>query len=130
MGKPVWIRFVLVPGLTDEEMPAILEAARAAGATRAAYIVMRLPGPVAAIFEDWIRAAFPLRAEKVLSRVRSLRGGKLNDPRFGERMRGRGHWGDLFRKLFRLHTDRLGFNQDGRQLSAAGFRRSQGDLFS
>lgn len=119
----------VIPGLTDEEMPAILEAAREAGAQRAAYIVVRLPGTVSHLFEEWLKREYPDRAAKVINRVRSLREGKLNHSDFGVRMRGTGQWAELFSRLFRMTTDRLGFDRQGPPLNAGHFRRRQGELF-
>ena len=80
----------IIPGLGDEEMPRILAAARDAGATHAGYVLLRLPGPVAEVFEERVRAAMPLRVERILHRIRETRDGRLNDPRFGSRGRGEG----------------------------------------
>jgi DNA repair photolyase len=103
----------MIPGLGDEDMPAILEAARDAGATRAGFTFLRLPGPVAGIFEDRLRERVPLRADRVLSRVRAARGGKLYDPRFGARMRGQGPYAEAAVALFEATTKRLGFETSG-----------------
>lgn len=90
-GVPVSVMAApVVPGLTDHEIPAILEAAAEAGASGAGYVMLRLPGAVAGLVEEWLEARFPDRKEKVLNRVRDLRGGRLNDPRFGSRMKGEG----------------------------------------
>ncbi|MES1172106.1 MAG: PA0069 family radical SAM protein, partial [Bacteroidota bacterium] len=78
----------IIPGLSDEEIPRILTAARDAGATSAGCVLLRLPGPAAQIFEERVRAAMPLRADRILHRVRETRGGQMNDPRFGTRGRG------------------------------------------
>jgi hypothetical protein len=80
----------LIPGLTDPDLERILELAAEAGATRAGSILIRLPLEVAGLFEDWLRAHYPDRAERVLSLIRQCRGGRLNDPSFGSRMRGTG----------------------------------------
>ena len=79
----------MIPGLNDEDIAEVLTAAAAVGARRAGFMFLRLPGPVAAVFQERIRARLPLRAERILSRVREARGGKLNDARFGTRMDGR-----------------------------------------
>src|SRR5438105_7078528 len=75
----------VIPGLSDSDIPQILEAAHAAGARRAGFVFLRLPGSVAQVFEERIRAALPLRADRILNRVREIRGGKLNDSRLGIR---------------------------------------------
>lgn len=129
-GIPVGVMVApVIPGLTDEEMPAILEAAAAAGARRAGYIVLRLPGVVEPLFAEWLRREHPLRAGKVLARVRSLRGGRLNDSRFGVRMRGEGPWAEVFRRMFHMTVRRLGLNAVEEPLSTAHFRRDQLSLF-
>ena len=116
----------VIPGLTDHEMPAILEAAAQAGATFAAYEMLRLPHGVAALFEDWLERNFPLKKEKVLAQIRSVRGGKLNDSRFGSRMRGEGVVADQIAQLFRVARRKAGLPSDGPELSAAAFRRPEG----
>src|SRR5690606_38252495 len=86
-GIPVGVMVApVIPGLTDHEMPAILEAAAAAGATRAGRIMLRLPLELAPLFERWLDEHRPHRQGKMLSRLHSLPGGRLNDPRFGSRM--------------------------------------------
>lgn len=119
----------VIPGLTDEEMPAILEAAREAGARTASWIPVRLPGAVESIFEEWLERAHPGRTDKIRGRIRSLRGGAMNDPRFGFRMRGEGQWAEILSEVFKTTVDRLGYNRDARVLSSEHFRRSQRELF-
>ncbi len=113
----------LIPGLNDHEMPAILTAACEAGARYAGYVPLRLPLTVRPIFEQWLSQHFPDRKEKVLGRLRSLRGGPLNDPHFGSRMRGQGTWARLFNDLFHLACQKVGFARGGPALSTAAFRR-------
>jgi DNA repair photolyase len=113
----------VVPGLTDHEIPAILAAAAEAGAESAGYVPLRLPGAVAALFEAWLEECFPDRKEKVLHRVRSMRGGRLNDPRFGSRMRGEGPFAEQIHTLFTITRRRVGLDRRGAPLSAAAFRR-------
>jgi DNA repair photolyase len=127
-GIPVGVMVApVIPGLTDHEMPGIIQAARQAGAQYAGYVALRLPFGVAPLFEDWLARHFPDRKEKVLGRVRSLRGGKLNDPRFGSRMRGEGNIAQLIRDLFTLSTRQAGIEKHGPELSTAAFRRPTGD---
>ncbi len=102
----------VVPGLTDNEMEAILDAARATGAVSASYIGLRLPLEVSTLFQDWLAAHFPDRAAKVMARVRDMHGGRDYDPSFGKRMRGQGIWADLLARRFQLAHDRLGFTRD------------------
>jgi DNA repair photolyase len=103
----------VVPGLGDADIAEILHAAAAAGARRAAFIFLRLPGPVAPVFEERVRANLPLRAERILSRVREARGGKLNDPRFGKRMEGEGPYAESAYALFEKTCKKLGLNERG-----------------
>jgi DNA repair photolyase len=116
----------VIPGLTDHEMPDILKAGAAAGARFAGFINLRLPLGVGPLFEDWLSRHFPDKKEKVLSRVRSMRGGRLNDPRFGTRMRGEGQMAEVLADLFRLGCRQAGIVQHYPKLSTAAFRRSGG----
>ncbi len=100
----------IIPGLNDEEVPRILEAARRAGATRAAWLLLKLPGSTKAVFEERLRAALPERAERVLHRIRETRGGALDDARFGLRMRGEGPYARALDDLFEAVARRLGFS--------------------
>jgi DNA repair photolyase len=121
----------IVPGLTDHEMPSILAAARKAGAKWAGFVVLRLPWAVAPLFEQWLEEHFPDRKEKVLNRVRDLRGGKLYDAQWGVRGRGTGIFADQIGALFEVTCRRLGLNAEDRDLSTDQFRRrtAQGLLF-
>ncbi len=108
-GIPVSVNIApLIPGLSDRDMVHVLEAAKEAGAVGAAMIPLRLPGSVEPVFVERLREQFPLVAEKVLARVREMRGGKLNDPRFGTRMQGEGPYIDAVRLLFDQTARRLG----------------------
>ena len=100
----------VIPGLSDADIPQILEAAHAAGARRAGFVFLRLPGSVALVFEQRIRESLPLRADRILSRVREARGGKLYDPRFGVRGRGEGIYAETVKALFDQTVKRLGMN--------------------
>jgi DNA repair photolyase len=99
----------VIPGLNDADIPRLLEAAREAGATRAAWLLLKLPGSTRVVFEERLRAALPERAERVLHRIRETRGGALDDPRFGLRMRGQGPYARAIDGLFRAAARRLGF---------------------
>jgi len=116
----------VIPGLNDHELPALLSAAGRAGATFAAYVPIRLPYAVRPLFEDWLERHFPERKEKVLNRIRSMRGGELNDPRFGSRMRGEGLFAEHIAQLFSISCRRAGIEK-GRfpKLSTAAFRRAR-----
>lgn len=123
-GIPVGVLVApVIPGLNDHEIPAILEAAAKAGARSAGYVLLRLPGAVAGLFETWLQEHFPDRKEKILNRIRSLRGGRLNDPRFGNRMRGEGPFAQQVKALFETARRRHGLEPRGVQLSTAAFRR-------
>ncbi len=98
----------IIPGLNDEEIAKILEAAAAAGATYAGIVLLRLPGSVKDVFESRVRAALPLRADKILRRVRDTRGGKMNDSRFGVRGHGEGVYAEAIHALFKSTAKRLG----------------------
>ncbi len=110
-GIPVGVNVApIIPGLNDAEMVEVLERAYEAGARRAGSIMLRLPGPVAAVFEARVRASLPpSRAERILRRVEEVRGGGRNDPRFGSRMRGEGEYADVVAALFRSTCRRLGY---------------------
>ena len=117
----------VIPGLTDHEMPEILERAAEAGALSAAWIMLRLPHAVKDLFADWLERHFPDRKEKVLNRLRDLRGGVLYDPRWGARMRGDGPFAEQVRQVFDVSCRKYGLNEVSVELSTAGFRRSARD---
>jgi DNA repair photolyase len=125
-GIPVGIMVApIVPGITDEEVGDILNAARDAGAQWAGYVMLRLPHAVAPLFEDWLTHHYPERKEKVLNRVRAMRGGKLYDSKWGERGRGTGEFADQIGALFRAARRTAGYEDLDRRppLSTAAFRR-------
>ncbi|MGZ8795882.1 MAG: PA0069 family radical SAM protein [Thermoanaerobaculia bacterium] len=121
----------IVPAITDHEIPAILAAAKNAGAEWAGRVVLRLPLAVAPLFERWLEEHFPDRKDKVLNRVRDMRGGKLYEAKWGVRGRGEGFFADQIEALFEVTCRRLGINERDDHLSVAGFRRrlQQGTLF-
>ncbi len=122
-GVPVGVLVApVIPGLTDHELPAVLAAAREAGALHAGYTMLRLPHGLPELFGCWLAEHYPERRQRVLGRIRAVRGGKLNDPHFGSRMRGDGPVADALARLFRLTYRRLGFPGPPR-LSVANFRR-------
>lgn len=121
-GIPVGVNVApVIPGLTDHELPEILEAAADAGASFASYIVLRLPWGVKELFSEWLAQHAPDRKEKVLNRVREMRGGQLYDGRYEVRGRGEGEWARQIGTLFRVTRDRLEMNRPPR-LSTASFR--------
>ncbi|MGB3632707.1 MAG: PA0069 family radical SAM protein [Rubrobacteraceae bacterium] len=122
----------IIPGLNDHELPSLLRAASDAGARFAGYTPVRLPYAVAPLFEDWLDRHFPDRKDKVLNHIREIRGGKLNDPRFGSRMSGEGVYAEHIARLFEVGCRRAGLNNGRRHsLSTAAFRRfGQPTLFN
>ncbi len=111
-GVPVGVMTApMIPGLNDHEMEAILEAAAKAGATRAGFTVLRLPLEIKDLFDEWLRANRPDRAERVLSLVRQMRGGALYQAEFGTRMRGEGPIAQLIAARFQAGVKRLGLNR-------------------
>jgi DNA repair photolyase len=112
----------MIPGLNDAELERILEAAARAGAQWAGYILLRLPWELKGLFEEWLRANYPLKAERVLSLVRETRGGALNQPEFGTRMRGTGAIADLLRDRFAVARRRLGLDGPPAPLDTSQFR--------
>lgn len=122
-GVPVRVMMApVIPGLTDHEMPRLLAACAQAGARDAAFVPLRLPWAVAPLFEAWLERHFPGAKEKVLGRIRDMRGGKLNDSRWGSRMRGEGFFAEQLRALFHVARKKAGFAGDMPELSAAAFR--------
>jgi DNA repair photolyase len=116
----------IIPGLTDHEIPAILAAAAGAGAKSAGHVTLRLPHAVAPLFEQWLQTHFPDRKEKVLNRLRSMRGGKLYESKFGQRMRGEGIFADQIDQLFDVARRKVGIVERGGGLSVEHFRRPGG----
>lgn len=111
-GVPVGVLLApMIPALNDHEMERMLEAAADCGASRAAFMPLRLPHELGRLFEQWLREHYPLRADRVLGLVRDMRGGRLNDPRFGHRMRGDGPYARLLSARFAAACRRLGFNK-------------------
>lgn len=113
----------VIPGLNDHEIPAILERAAAAGAERAAFVMLRLPHGLDELFADWLERHYPERKEKVLNRLRDLRGGRLYDAGFGTRMKGEGPFAEQVRQMFGVAARKAGLNRERRKLSTAAFRR-------
>lgn len=125
-GVPVGVNVApVVPGLTDTEMPAILEAAAEAGASFAGMQMLRLPRAVAEVFTAWLETRHPARARRVLARIREVRGGALNDATFGARMRGAGTYAEQLRQLFDLSRRKHGLDRPP-SLSTAAFRVAGG----
>jgi DNA repair photolyase len=102
----------MIPAVNDAELETILERSVEAGATRASYTLLRLPLEVKDLFREWLAGHLPDRAAHVMSLIREARGGKDNDPRFGERMRGQGAWAQLLSDRFHLACRRLGLDDN------------------
>jgi DNA repair photolyase len=123
-GVPVSVNVSpVIPFITDDEMEHIVEAAAKAGAHSAHFIILRLPWELNDVFQQWLRAHFPLRAERVMNRIRDLRGGKDYDARFGKRMTGEGIWAELFSQRFRAACARHGLNRERMAFDTSRFVR-------
>ena len=123
-GVPVgYLQAPMIPGLTDSEAPAIGAAAAKAGATFSGYVALRLPFAVKSLFEDWLEQYYPEKKNKVLGRVREVRGGKLNDPNFMSRMRGEGIYAEQMAKLFQLARKKSGITERWPKLTIEHFQR-------
>lgn len=123
-GIPVGVMLApLIPGLTDHEMPGILKTIKSAGAKFAGYVPLRLPYVLDDLFISWLEQHFPDKKEKVLNRIKEIRGGKLNSSEFGSRMRGEGIYAEQLRSMFHLYTKKEGLNEERLNLSIKHFRR-------
>ena len=122
-GIPVTVNIApIIPGLTDTELPSILQAVANAGACRANWVMLRLPYQLKDLFLDWLqRSVHPDRARKVESLIRQMRGGKLYEA--NHRRRGRGPHVEQIKQTFDVFTRKYGLNRDVRPLSTAHFRR-------
>ncbi len=120
-GIPVNVMVApIIPGLTDSETPAILAAARDAGARSAGYVLLKLPTTVRPVFVDWLKRNYPNRFERVTSLIRATRGGKLNDSEFGRRQVGQGNIAELIADTFRVSCNKLGY-EEHRALNCEAF---------
>jgi DNA repair photolyase len=128
-GIPVGVMVApIIPGLTDHEVPKILEASAKAGAQFAGYTIVRLPWAVVPLFEHWLQEHFPERKEKILGRIRDLRGnGRLNNSKWHIRMKGEGIFAEQITSLFEVSCRRCGIGERP-QLSTSSFRRSTTQL--
>jgi DNA repair photolyase len=132
-GIPVGVLVApVIPGLNDHEAPAIVAAAARAGASAVRHLMLKLPHGVKELFAAWLERHHPERKQKVLNRVRAMRGGRLNDPRFHLRQSGSGLFAEQTHALFALACRRAGLAEAMPALSSAAFRggrREQLDLF-
>lgn len=128
-GIPVGILLApVIPFINDREIEQILEAAAEAGASRAGWVMLRLPLELDELFQDWLQRHYPQRAEHVMNRIRDLRGGKNNDSTFGRRMTGEGPYADLIRQRFNYKARKLGLNKQREEpLRTDLFRRPAGE---
>lgn len=124
----------VIPAINEPELEDLVAAAAGHGATRAGYVLLRLPHEVKDLFREWLDMHHPLRAEHVMSLIRQSRGGRDNDPRFGHRMRGQGPFADVIRKRFHAACRKHGLNREPMaELDTSLFRppelHRQGRLF-
>ena len=123
-GIPVGVMVApVIPGLTEHEIPGIVEGAARAGARWVTYVPLRLPHGVANLFEDWLERHFPDRKSKIMNRILATRGGRRNDPRFHSRMRGSGFFAEQIRALMTLSVRRAGLEARQPSLAPCAFRR-------
>jgi DNA repair photolyase len=123
-GVPAgYLQAPMIAGLTDAEAPAIAVAAAKAGASFCGYVALRLPFAVKELFEQWLEQHYPDKKEKILHRIREIRGGKLNDPNFKTRMRGQGVYAEQMAKLFELARKKSGIGARWPKLTTEHFRR-------
>ncbi len=117
----------VIPGLTDHEISPIISAAVSAGASFAGYITLRLPHAVTELFENWLERHVPSRKDKVLNRIRSMRGGKLSDSRFHTRLKGEGPHAEQIADMFEVACRKAGIYDNRPTLSVDSFRRPSDD---
>lgn len=136
-GVPVTVLLApVIPALNDHELEALVGAAAEAGASNGAFMLLRLPHELGALFEQWLREHYPQRADRVLNLIREIRGGRLNDPRFGHRMRGAGPYAELLSARFAAACRRSGLGSGrGPELDCSQFvgdpqAPRQADLFA
>jgi DNA repair photolyase len=123
-GIPVGVSVSpVIPFINEPELERVLQRARDAGATSAFSTVLRLPWEVNPLFQQWLQTHFPERAARVMARVHEMRGGKNNDPRFHERMKGQGVWAQLLAQRFAKATARLGLRTEREPLDLTRFER-------
>lgn len=128
-GIPVgYLQAPMIPALTDSEAPAIAQAAARAGARFAGFVPLRLPHAVKDLFQTWLDQHFPEKKQKILNRIRAIRGGKLNDPNFHTRLTGEGIFAEQMAELFRLACKKAGIEERRPKLTAKHFRRPRSQL--
>lgn len=124
MGVPTGVMNApLIPGLNDMHMHDVLKAASEAGAQWAGYTVVRLNGAIGPIFEDWLRKAFPDRADKVWNQICACHEGQVNDSRFGNRITGDGKFAELIKDQFEIYCKKFHLNELTMDWNTAAFTR-------
>ncbi len=127
-GIPVGVNLApVIPGLNDEEIPAIIKESASRGAEYASYILLRLPYAVKDLFLDWLGKEFPERANKIINKIKSTRNGKLNESGFGVRFTGKGEIAETIRNLFYLSCGKHGLKKTGPHLNLNKFSGSAND---
>ncbi|MCH8903588.1 MAG: PA0069 family radical SAM protein [Bacteroidetes bacterium] len=130
-GVPVRVMVApIIPGINSQEIPAIIKAAADAGAHGAAYIIVRLNGAVAEIFSDWLKKQYPDRADKVLHQIASCHQGKLNDSRFGKRMKGDGKIAESIAALFKISKNKFMKGRSIPAMDLGAFVKREGEQLS
>jgi DNA repair photolyase len=122
----------IIPGLNDEEIPAILKAASENGAKYAGHVMVRLPYSVKELFTDWITRNYPEKASRIINRIHEIRNGQLNNAEWGKRFSGEGVYADHVHDLFEKLCNKLGLNKERRRLRTDLFRKitpGQEELF-
>jgi DNA repair photolyase len=125
-GIPVNIMLApVIPALNSHEIPDIIKAAANAGAVSAGYTIVRLNGAIKDIFTDWVEKTFPERAKKILHQIADCHGGKLNDSRFGKRMRGEGNIAEVIKDLFISSRNKYMAGREMRDYNLGAFKRPE-----
>jgi DNA repair photolyase len=114
----------IIPGLTDDTIPFVIKSAAEAGAKSAARVILRLPWQNKELFINWVNKNFPDRANKILNRVKSLRGGELYNSEWGTRMRGEGEWAETVKQIFKINCQKYNLNEDHAGLRTDLFNRN------
>lgn len=127
-GVPVSVLVApVIPGLNDEEIPALLKAAAEAGAHDAHYVLLRLPHGVKTLFRDWVRTHAPLKEARIFGLVESTRGGREYNAAFGQRMTGTGNYAEQIGQWFHVAKTKAGLGREAMELATRHFRRPSGN---
>ena len=127
-GVPVGVMFApIIPGLNDAEMESVLAAARDAGAQTAGYVLLRLPLEIKDLFQEWLEAAVPDRARRIMTLVRDCRGGRDYDSEWGTRLKGSGPFADMVARRFALACRRYGLDRRSWELDCTQFVKPSAD---